>query len=378
MRAKLALGALALAALWAQPAGVVRDGTRFRRDLSGSAVAPRRLHIVAQGPVKLEPGSGKTLTYTVRLAIHARSEAEARHVLERYAIRAEISGDRLTLSAPAGPVSTAFTVRAPRLEAASIVTTDGAVEAYGVNGLTEVETGAGEIAVDRIQGECRLRTGGGDIRAGTVAGALYCRSDAGRIEVGKTGGMAVLETVGGDIVAQEIGGAVRAETGAGRIHIVQAGGSVAATNGGGEILVERATGVVTARNMAGPVQVRAARGVECESASGGIQLGNINGAMRVSTSLGNILANLMGARPADSFLATGNGDITVLIPSNVGVTIRARNAMADSLRRITCDFSAVTVRRMGRQVIAEGPVNGGGPVLQISATAGNIFIRKQP
>jgi len=45
--------------------------------------------------------------------------------------------------------------------------------------------------------------------------------------------------------------------------------------------------------------------------------------MQVSTMNGSILADLLGAKPADSFLASGDGDITVLIPSNVGVTIRA-------------------------------------------------------
>jgi hypothetical protein len=29
-------------------------------------------------------------------------------------------------------------------------------------------------------------------------------------------------------------------------------------------------------------------------------------------------------------------------------------------------------------IVAEGPVNGGGPLLEISATVGTIFIRKQP
>jgi len=59
------------------------------------------------------------------------------------------------------------------------------------------------------------------------------------------------------------------------------------------------------------------------------------------------------------------------------VTIRAQNDMADTVRRILSDYSAVSVRRLGRQVVAEGPVNGGGPLLQISATSGTIFIRKQ-
>jgi DUF4097 and DUF4098 domain-containing protein YvlB len=170
---------------------------------------------------------------------------------------------------------------------------------------------------------------------------------------------------------------VTAEPVGGGIRIVKAGGAVDAGTGGGQIVVDRAAGVVTARNMAGPVQVTGAGGVQCESASGGVRVSNIIGPMRVSTSLGNILANLLGARLADSYLATGNGDITVLIPSNVGVTIRAQNDMADTTRRILSDYSALNVRRQGRQVVAEGPVNGGGPLLQISATSGTIFIKRQ-
>jgi DUF4097 and DUF4098 domain-containing protein YvlB len=143
-------------------------------------------------------------------------------------------------------------------------------------------------------------------------------------------------------------------------------------------VVDHAGGIVTAKNMAGPVQVGSAGGVQCESGSGGIRLTNIAGPMRVSTSLGNIMASMLsGKLTADSFLATANGDITVLIPSNVGVNIRAQNDMADTMRRIFTEYPAVTVRRQGRLLVAEGKVNGGGPLLQISATVGTIFIRKQ-
>jgi hypothetical protein len=67
----------------------------------------------------------------------------------------------------------------------------------------------------------------------------------------------------------------------------------------------------------------------------------------------------------------------VLIPSNVGVNIRAENEGADSLRRIVSEFPGIPVRMRGMQVVAEGPVNGGGPLLRISGTGGTIFIRRQ-
>jgi hypothetical protein len=360
-----------------QQSGLVRQGDRFVRDFSGSAPAGRRLRINAHGPVSVQAGNGRSISYTVHLSVRARTEAEARSVMQRYNVRVTPQGEWVVLTAPGGPVISAVTVRAPRLDYVVVSTSDGAVDAGGIAGSLEVDTGAGELTADRIGGDCRLVTGGGDIRVGTVGGALRCSSGAGKIRVGTVHGAAELETVGGDIAATDVGGTVNAETGGGGIHIVKAGGAVTAGTGGGQIVVDSANGIVTVRNMAGPVKVGAAAGLHCESGSGGINVSNIAGGMRVSTSLGNIMASLLAGKLADSFLATGNGDITVYIPSNVGVTVRAQNDMADSTRRIAVDFPGVRVRRQGRLIVAEGPVNGGGPLLQISATVGTIFIRRQ-
>jgi methyl-accepting chemotaxis protein len=151
-----------------------------------------------------------------------------------------------------------------------------------------------------------------------------------------------------------------------------------AATGGGEIIVDKAAGLVTARNLAGHVQVGAAAGVSCESHSGGIRVNNIAGAMRVSTSAGSIFASLLNpARLTDSLLTTGNGDITVVIPSNVGVNVRAVNAMTDNMRRIVSDFRQVQARLRGAALVAEGSVNGGGPLLEINGRGGTIFIKRQ-
>ena len=360
-----------------QQAGVVREGNRFVRDFYGNAPRSRNLRVNAHGPVTVQAGVAASFQYTVRLSVQARTESEARSVLQRYSVRQESKGDTLVLTAPGGPVISTVVVKGPRLEHVIISTSDGGVEASGVDGPLEVDTGAGGITADRIGGNCKLVTGGGDIHVGTVSGALQCSSGAGRIHAASVQGAAVMETVGGDINVDDVGGTLRAETGGGGIHVGKAGAAVSVSTGGGQIIVEKAGGIVTARNMAGPVKVGAAAGVHCESGSGGINVSNITGAMNVSTSLGNIMASLLSGKLTESFLATGNGDITVFIPSNVGVNIRAQNDMADTMRRIAVDFPSVRIRRQGRLIVAEGPVNGGGPLLQISATVGTIFIRRQ-
>jgi len=355
---------------------VCRDG-RCEATISGAAPASARLRINAHGPVTLEGEKSRDVSYTVKLVVTARSDAEGRRLLQNYAVRLRSLGPWLVLTAPGGAIMTAVAVKAPRLEAAAVATSDGPVEATGIDGPLDVETGAGAISVDRIAGDCNLVTGGGAIQAGQVGGAIHCSTGAGPITLANAKGGAILTTQGGDIVAQEAGGVVRAETAGGGIRVGAAGGPVTAVTGGGEISIGRAGGPVTLRNMAGPVQVGSAAGVNCDLASGGIRLIAIAGPMRVSTVMGSILANLTGSHLADSYLATANGDITVLIPSNVGVTIQAENAMADSLRRITSDFAAVQPRRQGMRVVAAGPINGGGPLLQISGMGGTIFIKRQ-
>jgi len=371
----LCVSAVSIVASTAQPL-TCRNG-QCERVIYGSAPAGARLRIRAHGPVTLDAGVANDLTYVVSVKVNARTEAEGRRTLQQFAVHAESAGPWTVISMPGGAALTSVTVKAPRLTEASIYTSDGAVEAYGVEGPVSIESGAGALKADRIRGDCHMVTGGGAVQVGQIGGSLHCTTGAGAIAVRSVRGDAVMETQGGDITAVEAGGAVRADTGGGGVHIVHAGGFVSATSGGGEIIVEKAAGIVNARNMAGPVQVGAAGGVRCESASGGVRLSHIVGSMNVSTSVGSIMANLFGSRLADSFLATANGDITVLIPSNVGVTIQAQNRMADTLRRIVSDFPGIQARRQGTVVVAEGSVNGGGALLQIVGTGGTIFIRKQ-
>jgi len=352
-----------------------RDG--WVRTYTGTLPAAARLRVNGHGPVTVNAGGSAAFSFSVRLSVRARSEGEARRILDRAPLQVVTQGDTLVLTAPGGAIMARVLVKAPRLGAVAIGTSDGAVEATGIDGTLDVNSRAGEIAVDRVRGKCTLITGGGDVHIGTVDGPLECTTNGGNISLKLARGDARLETYGGDISADQVDGVVRAQTAGGGVHIRLAGASVTATSGGGEIVIEKANGTVTAHNMAGPVEVGAAAGVHCESASGGVRLSRISGPMRVSTSMGNILADLAGARLADSILATASGDITVLIPSNLGVTIRAENAMADSMRRIISDFPGIASRRQGSRLVATGAVNGGGPLLQISDTGGTIFIRKQ-
>ena len=356
---------------------LTQEGDLWVRTVRETAAARPRVRINAHGPVTLEGNVSTNFEFTVKIAVKARSREQARIKLERAELRSESQNEWFVLTVPGRDLTTAVTMRAPRLREAIVSTSDGAVEVYGIDGPLAVETGANQVKVDRIHGDCTLSTGGGDIHAGTIDGYLHCSTVAGAITAKAVRGEAIMRTNGGDITVLSVGGSARAETGGGTLHLGNISGPVTAINGGGPIVIDQAAGIVTTRDMAGPVTVREAGGIRCDSANGGILLGKISGPMRVSTATGNIVANLEGSKLAESYLATGNGDITVVIPSNVGVRISAESQLADSIRRILSDFREIQPRVIGMHLRADGRLNGGGPLLQLSASSGTIFLKRQ-
>src|SRR4051794_24089463 len=99
-----------------QPSGIVRQGGQFLRDFNGSVPAARRLRINAHGPVTVQAGTTNRISYTVHLSVRARTEAEARIVMQRYSVRVTPQGEWVVLTAPGGPVISTVSVKAPRLD----------------------------------------------------------------------------------------------------------------------------------------------------------------------------------------------------------------------------------------------------------------------
>ncbi|SRR5581483_5980535 len=380
MLRRVTLGLAVCAAAWAQPAPT-REGGYWVRRVTGQEELPAsaRLRITSRGPVTVSGAQQKTMDYTFTMRVKADTAEEATRLFREFGVHFARRNDEATLTMRRGAGSGELNVKVSQsLPEVAIVSTEGEIAVRHLDGAVDAATGGGAIRADRIGGAFTARTGGGEISLDNMGGAAHCQTGGGRITAGMVAGDVRFETGGGDIIARHVGGIARVSTGGGSIRIERAGHEVIAATGGGTIDVGEAGGTVTTRNSGGPVQVGSASGVRCENGAGGIRLQNVSGSLRVSTAFGNIVAQLLPGRPlADSSLTTANGDITVLIPSNVGVMIQAHNASADSIRRIVSEFPNLEVRIAGSQVVAEGPVNGGGPVLRISGTGGTIFIKRR-
>src|SRR5262249_10346946 len=97
---------------------------------------------------------------------------------------------------------------------------------------------------------------------------------------------------------------------------------------------------------------------------------------------GGIVARFVSAgERTDSSLETSAGDIVVYLAPDVAITVRASIDMANG-HKIVSDFNDIRVNTQSgdwpgpKSHTAEGKLNGGGPVLKVRTTTGDIkFLR---
>lgn len=363
---------------------LAREGTFWVEAVTGHVASTRleSFRIETRGSVRVRGIPAGPVRYSLVKRVKAKTELEARRLLDQYRVRVlNESGLAILQISHGGENEQAaeLTAEIPRgLKDVIITTHGGAVEATDLDGALRAETGGGRMRLDRLGGRVTALTAGGEISLGEIRGAIRCQSAGGTITARAIGGEAFLETGGGEIVVGEARGTIHASTAGGGIRIDRAGGPVEAATAGGALEIGRVRGAVTAKNLGGPIRVAEADGVSAETAGGAIRLERVSGSLRASTLVGSIFANLARTRAIhDSILETGGGDITVIIPVNFALTIRAENSSSAPMRKIVSDFPEIMVKTMGPMVVGEGKIHGGGSLLRLLGTGGTIFIKKQ-
>lgn len=383
MRAALAMASVLVWQAGAQQSLSKEGGLWTMRD-RGVAQGRKALKVVAASRVTVVPARNGKISYTLIRRIAAAHETAARERLgaPRIAIKEAADYCLITSLEPAGARQTELLVEVPGVTSSFYLqTVRGSISVKDIQADVQAMTQGGSVEIDRIRGGVVARTGGGSMTIGRVEGLLRCLSGGGNIRVGKVSGEAVLETAGGEIFVDEVQGTLRVST-AGNIHVGRAGGAVSAHSSGGLIEVEWAGGLVTAESAGGGITIGRAPAVRCESARGTIRLNRVSGSVRASTVSGSIYAGFDGGRALEnSFLATGQGDITVFLPSNLAVTVKALNESGGWLTNFASEFAEIHAgyaeTGMRRPVLMEGNLNGGGPLLVLSVNNGGIYLKKQ-
>jgi hypothetical protein len=372
--------------LLAQDVQISHDGNHWQLVESGGAGGPqtRALKVATRGHVIVRGSTGDQITYRLTERVRARTDEQAHRLFgSGFAIIKPLNGvTTLTILPKANEsVVTLLEIGVPRRLASVIVEAQpGDIEAYDLDCDLYASTVAGQIRCDDLRGGFDGSTGGGEIHLGKIGGRIRCVNGAGSIVIDNAGGAANCQSAGGEIQIREAAGPLVLSTEGGNIQVDRAGSSVEAHTSEGVIEIAQANGMVFADTRGGAIQIGSARGVRCQSAAGAVRVKTSSGPLQIQTALGSILAEVLaGARLQDSSLVAGSGDITVLIPSNVALSVLARNDSGAN-PRIVSEFSELRARtielRLPGPNVYQGAIHGGGPLLTLETAAGIIYVRK--
>lgn len=392
-------GALALVASLAlaqdnsqpQDAHVYRDGHDWSQEYSGNLATVKNLRVkLDMGSMVVRGGQQQGIHYAVHTRSYTSSEQDARRQFESYKVTAYVKGDTAWIVADwqgkrPRRFSGEFKIEVPREMALVKLETDGGnVEATGLTGRVDAQSGGGSMHLDDIGGGANAETGGGSIDVGTVSGDLGLHTGGGTILVRHANGKVVAETGGGGVEIQSGAQGATIETGGGSVEVKQCSGKLKVSTGGGSIDLGDINGPVEIETGGGTIHLSSAKGaVRAQTGGGGIELYGVPSA-RAETGAGSIIVKLVntGAERNDSMLETSAGDITVYIAPDVAISVRASVELGNG-HRITSDFSDIHVSSEGggdwggpKTLMAEGKLNGGGPVLKVRTTTGDICIKR--
>lgn len=348
-------------------ARLYRAGNEWIQEVKGTLSAGTIVRVKSTaGSIRVQGADQNNVTYTIREHVRAGSEAAARREIAKLHFTTLSSGETVKLQADCegsdgGYID--FEVAVPAQTAnLKLQTNGGAVTARNINGRVEANTGGGNIQLDQISGPITVASGGGGIDIGKAGNDVQVSTGGGNIHVASASGRIIASSGGGNL---SIGAAklMNLQTGAGSITVDKCDGQLKAETGGGSIELS---------DVQGSAQI--------ETGGGGIRLGPMHGGVQAETGSGPIVATLASGKSfTDSRLETSVGDIIVYVPDGLGVTVKAAVEVARG-QGIVSDFPDLKISRPSgygsRETFAEGSLNGGGPVLHVHTTTGNIEFRR--
>lgn len=261
----------------------------------------------------------------------------------------------------------------------------------------DVRTTGGDIRLESGEVDTRMTTSGGDVQIEHARGRTKARTSGGDIQIERAEGEVDVRTSGGDIQIEHTAGAVAATSG-GDLQIENATGSLSLTTSGGDIQIENAMEAVRAESGGGDIEIENARGsVEVKSKGGDIDIENADGGVSAMSSGGDINVGLTGddlSMDRSCHLETTGGEVTVYLPEDLPATIDAKVLIGSTgfwkrgNYRVYSEFDLsgnndgsrtgtwAWVSGLAGSARVKGDINGGGDLIRIVTTNGNIRIRK--
>jgi len=165
-----------------------------------------------------------------------------------------------------------------------------------------------------------------------------------------------LNTAGGDVSVEDVEGKIDVGTSGGDLNLSKLRGPVQAHTAGGDIL---------AADCTGNLQIR--------TSGGDVQIDRFAGSMfRAETSGGDVSLDLAGQVQMNCLLRTSGGSVTARLPESIAVYLDASTSGGEITAAIPVQIEGKPAKNVLR-----GTINGGGPVLSLQTSGGNIQVLKR-
>ncbi len=159
------------------------------------------------------------------------------------------------------------------------------------------------------------------------------------------------------------------QTGSGDIEVQAAGDGIHADSGSGSVRIREAHGPFSLQSGSGDIELQSsgAGNTEAHTGSGSIRLQNIDGTLNARTGSGDIEAS--GRLTGNSRLTTGSGSVRLDL-GHSGLNLNARTGSGS----IRTNSPITTSGELDRDHVS-GPINGGGPTVDVTTGSGDIELR---
>ena len=270
---------------------------------------------------------------------------------------------------------------------AELKTSGGDIAIKSVDGRVKAKTSGGDVSISRTKQQVIAKTSGGDIEIIEVSGPVEAKTSGGGIYIRRNSASIVANTSGGDIELVDVGAAVEAHTSGGDIDVTRTNGSIEVSTSGGDIDLRNIGGAVKAATSGGDIDASGVKGgIAVKTSGGDINLSGIHGFIEAKTSGGDIEADMALSNFAQDHhvdMHSSGGDLMLTIPAKLPATIHAEISYRQNARhrnefRIKSDFELQhETSKDGSEIIlkADGKINGGGDLINLSTSHGNITIK---
>jgi DUF4097 and DUF4098 domain-containing protein YvlB len=415
---------------------IIRDKGGYRTEIiSDYDVTSREKLELMQicGDVRVDSWKESKLRITEKIKINAYTQGEAERLIDDYRLKIEKLGNSIVAlgaNRSKNNVSITYEVTLPEKFAGKVATCGGDLDIKNVNGEYEFKTSGGDINMSSCQGNVFCATSGGDLILIRVKGNLTANTSGGDIRCEECGENLNLKTSGGDIALRKLGGAINARTSGGDIEAddvkgnyctvntsggdiilsniesekmlqaVTSGGDIQAWNIKGDAEVKTSGGDISARNISGCFWGRTSGGdietrrivgsLKLNTSGGDIDVEDVEGFVEAVTSGGDICVNIYKYIPnTDQHidLKSSGGDLELGLPFDFKGSLQATiwlTRVAFDEYEIVSDFPLMSGKESEKaksrseriSKVRVGDINGGGNLIVLETTNGNIKIAK--